>query len=145
MFKKILFLPLALFAVAVLAQTAESPKTLPSPEFPEITPATDKCFQKFVNLRADSLKNLKEMFRMQDEMEAKSQIQKALPAWQIKQIQLQREHSLKSMEILQEIKQNELDEKTCQSLIERLELADEMSKLSKELFELMPNEDSPIK
>ena len=85
------------------------------------------------------------MFRMQDEMEAKSQIQKALPAWQIKQIQLQREHSLKSMEILQEIKQNEMDEKTCQSLIERLELADEMSKLSKELFELMPDEDSPIK
>ena len=142
MFKKILFLPLALFAVAVLAQT---PQTLPSPEFPEITPATDKCFQKFSALRADSLKNLKEMFRMQDEMEAKSQIQKALPAWQIKQIQLQREHSLKSMEILQEIKQNELDEKTCQSLIERLELADEKSKLSKELFELMPNEDSPIK
>lgn len=133
MFEKILILPFAfLLSALALAQT---------PEMPKITPASSECFQKFATLRSDSLKNLKEMLRMQDQLEKKTQIQKNLPSWQVKQMNLERAHSLKSLEILQEIKQNELDEKSCQELIKRLELTQEMTKLSKDLFELMPEED----
>ena len=67
-------------------------------------------------------------------------MKKDLYAWQIKLMDLERAHSLKSLEILQEIKQNELDEKTCQGFIERLKLTSEMTKLSKDLFAVMPDE-----
>lgn len=99
-----------------------------------------KCFAQFSTLRADSLKNLQEMLRLQEQMENKTQMKKDLYAWQIKLMDLERAHSLKSLEILQEIKQNELDEKTCQDFIERLKLTSEMTKLSKELFTLIPDE-----
>lgn len=136
MFKKILlFFPALFLSAAVFAQSSKTP------DAPTITPASKDCFQKFVKLRTDALKNLQEMYRLQDEMEKKAQIKKILPSWQIKQINLQREHSLKSLGILQEITNDELDEKSCNSLIERLELSAELTELSKGLFEALPDDD----